>query len=182
MAIYGTYACDDCQIEFKGWRESDGPYPDCPRCGTKGGWAPQAPNIIGVKAKAIDYAQRVAEETFGLTDMNDNNRPGDIVAKGPSPIQTSESEAITREFMAMTNAPPEIAPHLQGYVKSFFGASEAANMPQANTLAQIQGAAPAAQEARAQGVDPVGLLHRSKEIAKTGINNLTVVARDDMKP
>jgi DNA-directed RNA polymerase subunit RPC12/RpoP len=181
MAIYGTYACDDCNVEFKGWRESEGPYPDCPHCGTKGGWAPQAPNIIGVKAKAIDIAQKVAEETFGLTDMNDNNRPGDIVVKSPSPIQTAESEAITREYMAMTNAPPEIAPHLQGYVKSFFGAAEAGNMPSANPMAQIQGAAPAAAEARSQGVDPIGLLHKSKTMARSGINNLTVVAKDSGK-
>jgi hypothetical protein len=145
----------------------------------KGGWAPQAPNIIGNKAKAIDIAQKIAEEDFGLTDMRDNTRPGDVIAKPPSPIQTAESEAITRELVAYTNAPADIAPHLQGYVKDFFGAAQGSS-PAADTLTQIQGAAPAAQAARAEGKDPISMLQQSRNLPRTGINNLSVIAKAKM--
>lgn len=175
MAIYGTYHCDDCEIQFKGWRESDGPYPDCPQCNAKGGWAPQSPNIIGVKAKAIDIAQKVAEENFGLTDMRDNTRQGDTIVKSPSPIQTSEADAITRDLQAYTDAPPELAPHLKQYVQNFFGATNQG--PSIDPLSTIQSAAPAAKIARDQGVDPIAMLG-SSSARKGGINKLDVVARD----
>lgn len=176
---YGTYYCDECDLTFKSFREVDGPMPDCPICvPDETPFEAKAPALLTNKAKAIDIAQKVAEESFGLTDMKDNNRPGDVIVKTPSPIQTAESEAITREMMAYTNATPEQAPHLQDYVKNFFGAAQ--NMPSANPDAVIKGAAPAAAEARAEGKDPISIL-QSKEVRNRGINNLTVVARDDMK-
>ena len=178
MAIYGTYQCDNCNIQFKGWREMDGPYPDCPQCDTKGGWAPQSPNIIGNKAKAVDIAQKVAEETFGLTDMRDNTRQGDVIAKGPAPIQTAEADAITRDLQAYTDAPPELAPHLKSYVQNFFGATNQG--PSVDPLATIQSAAPAARAAREQGADPIALLG-SSQARNGGISRLNVVARDTGK-
>jgi len=176
---YGTYYCDECDLTFKSFREADGPLPDCPICvPDTTPFEAKAPAIIGIKAKAIDIAQKIAEESFGLTDMNDNNRPGDLIVKNPAPIQTAESEQITREMMAYTNATPEQAPHLQDYVKNFFGAAQ--NLPSADPQAVISGAAPAAAEARSMGKDPISIL-QSKQVQNRGINNLTVVARDDMK-
>jgi hypothetical protein len=173
---YGTYHCDECDLTFKSFREVDGPLPDCPICVPDNTpFEAKAPAIIGNKAKAIDMAQKIAEEDFGLTDMRDNNRPGDVIVKSPSPIQTAESEQITREMMAVTNAGPEVAPHLQQYVKNFFGA---ANQGQTtiDPAASIQGAAPAAQAARSEGVDPIALLHKSKGL-NSGINRLNVIAK-----
>jgi len=174
MAIRGTYLCEDCNHQFIGWRESDGPYPNCPACGVEGGFAPMSPSIIGVKAKAIDIAQKIAEENFGLTDMNDNQKIGDVAAKAPSAIQTAEADAMTKELMVATNAPSSVAPHLQGYVKSFFGAAYAGGGAPVDTLAQIQGAAPAAAEARKMGVDPIALLRDAKG-QRGGIDNIQVV-------
>lgn len=176
MAIYGTYRCEDCDTTFKGWRENEGPYPDCPHCGEAGGWAPQAPNRIGIKAKAIDIAQRVAEESFGMTNMRDNQRAGDIAALPPSPIQTAEADAITREMVGAGFGTPEVAPHLQEYVKNFFGATSAGGGMTVDPMASIQGAAPAAQAARTQGADPIALLHSAKGHG-VGIENLNVVGR-----
>lgn len=180
MAIYGTYQCDECDTQFKRWRESDGPYPDCPTCAQPGGWAPQAPNIIGIKAKAIDIAQRVAEETFGMTDMNDNQRIGDIAAKAPPPIQGAEADAITREMIGAGLGTPEIAPHLKGYVQNFFGATQAGGGMQIDPAASIQGAAPAAVAARQQGSDPIALLHAAKGHG-AGIENIKIVGASDQE-
>lgn len=178
MAIYGTYRCDECDTQFKGWRESDGPYPDCPTCAQPGGFAPQAPNIIGIKAKAIDIAQRIAEENFGMTDMNDNQRAGDIAAKAPAPIQTAEADAITRELVAAGMGTPEVAPHLQKYVKDFFGASGNTGGFTVDPAATIQGAAPAAVAARQDGADPIALLHQAKGHG-AGIENLNIMGASD---
>lgn len=179
MAIYGTYRCDDCNTEFKGWRESDGPYPDCPSCASPGAWAPQTPNIIGIKARAIDIAQRMAEETFGLTDINDNQRKGDIAAKAPAPINTAEADAMTRELIAAGLGTPEVAPHLQGYVKNFFGAGNNGGGMMVDPAASIQGAAPAAAAARTDGADPIALLHKGRGFG-TGIENLKIAGAADV--
>jgi len=183
MAIYGTYHCDECDRQFKGWRESDGPYPDCPTCNFGGSWAPQAPTIRGpearARAKAIDMAQDIAEKDYGMTDINDNQRAGDIAAVAPTQIQTAEADAITREVMAASNAPPAVAEHLKGWVQNYFGATMPTGQgPTMDTLAQIQGAAPAAAEARAAGVDPVGLLSQAKGHG-VGIQNIRPVAACD---
>jgi hypothetical protein len=172
MAIYGIYQCGECQHQFRGWREKDGQYPKCPECGIEGGWAPQAPALNGIKAKAIDIAQKIAEETFGMTDMKDNLRQGDTIVKAPPPIQTAESEAMTRELLTAGVGTPEVAPHLQQYVQNFFGATGAG--PSVDPLASIQGAAPAANEARSMGVDPLGLLHKGKGYGG-GINKIVPI-------
>jgi len=140
-----------------------GPMPDCPICVPDlTPFEAKAPALLTNKAKAIDIAQKVAEESFGLTDMNDGNRPGDLIVKKPSPIQTSEAEAITREMVEAGLGTPETGPELKQYVESFFGAANPQSMAmQAQTVAQA--AAPAAAaDARQQGRDPLALLHGAK--------------------
>jgi hypothetical protein len=162
MAIYGTYFCEECNRQFKSWRESEGPYPDCPTCGQEGGWAAMSPAIIGNKAKAIDIAQKVAEETFGMTDMKDNLRPGDTVVKPPPPIQTAEADQISRELVQAGMVEAQTPEHLKGYVQNFFGAGSAAQpSPVAPTSLPMQAgiSAPAAAAARADGRDPISMLH-----------------------
>jgi hypothetical protein len=182
MAIYGTYHCDDCDTTFKGWRETDGPYPDCPKCGGEGGWAAQAPAIGTNKGKAIDMTYKMAEETYGVTDLKDNLRQGDVAAMPPSPIQTAEADAITREMLGASGGTPEVAEHLKSYVQNFFGATQGPHAPQnpdqaaAVNLGAIQSAAPAAAEARAAGVDPVAILHKGRGMG-AGIENLTILSK-----
>ena len=159
----GKYHCDVCDLTFQGFREIDGPLPDCPICVPDlTPFEAKAPAILTNRAKAIDIAQKVAEESFGLTDMKDNNRPGDVIVKSPSPIQTAEAEAITRELVEAGVGTAETAPELKQYVESFFGASNPQSMAmQAQTVAQA--AAPAAAaDARRQGRDPLALLHGAK--------------------
>jgi len=159
----GKYHCDECDLTFSGFREVGGPMPDCPICVPDlTPFEAKAPALLTNKAKAIDIAQKAAEESFGLTDMNDGNRPGDLIVKKPSPIQTSEAEAITREMVEAGLGTPETGPELKQYVESFFGAANPQSMAmQAQTVAQA--AAPAAAaDARQQGRDPLALLHGAK--------------------
>ena len=172
---YGTYHCDDCDLTFKSFREVDGPMPDCPVCiPDETPFEAKAPALLTNKAKAIDIAQKVAEESFGLTDMKDNNRPGDVVVKSPSPIQTAESEAITRELLQAGIGTPETAPELKLYVDGFFGAANPQSLAaQAQQVAQ-QAAPQAAAETRAMGMDPIALLHKSKG-GLGGINKIVPI-------
>ena len=191
MAIRGTYHCDQCDQRFTGWRETDGPYPDCPTCGSGGSWAPQAPAILGNRSKAIDYAQRMAEEDYGLTDMNDNMRPGDVVAKGPSPIQTAEADQITREMIEASNGAPVVPEHLKSQVQNFFqtaqipaGTSVTPEMAQAQVAGAIQGSSGAAAIARREGADPIALLHKARGTdggKKIGIEALNIVGKARME-
>jgi hypothetical protein len=172
---YGTYHCDECDLTFKSFRELDGPMPDCPICVPDNTpFEAKAPALLTNKAKAIDIAQKVAEESFGLTDMNDNNRPGDIVAKGPAPIQTAEAEAITREMIQAGMGTPEVGPELKQYVEGFFGAATPQSLAAQAQQAAQQAAPQAAAETRAMGLDPIALLHKSKG-GHGGINKIVPI-------
>src|SRR5262245_10376379 len=96
--IRRTYACDDCETQFEVDCESgnDGD-PDCPNCSKVLQWVPARVNIGTVKGKAIDVTQKIIEEDFGLTNLNDNNREGDVAYKAAAPMQTAERENIEQQ-------------------------------------------------------------------------------------
>lgn len=161
MPVTRIYACDECAYEWRFFHmRSDEPYPDCPQCAAdRARSLPTMFAITGTKAKAVDMAQRIAEEDYGLTDMNDNLREGDIAAKAPPPVQAAEAEALTR---AMKDMAPEITDAQAEAVKNFWqpGSSVA---PQAM---QQTVAAPGAAAARALGADPVEMVHKSAKKAE----------------
>jgi hypothetical protein len=75
--------------------------------------APSAPSIPGIVQHRHGEVQgdrcttyRYAEEDFGMTNMHDNLREGDIAAKAPSPVQTAEAEQLTRAMMDATPTCP----------------------------------------------------------------------------
>jgi hypothetical protein len=172
---YGTYHCDECDLTFKSFREQDGPMPDCPVCvPDETPFEAKAPALLTNRAKAIDIAQKIAEENFGLTDMKDNNRPGDVIAKGPAPIQTSEAEAITREMIQAGMGTPEVGAELKQYVEGFFGAATPQSLAAQAQQAAQQAAPQAAAETRAMGLDPIALLHKSKG-GHGGINKIVPI-------
>lgn len=174
--------CDECEYRWVTIDEQADVVecPDCPECASR---PEQVRRPVGLRtnaSRALELAQKVAEEDYGVTNMHDHLKPGDIGAMAPSPIQTAEGEAITRELVSM-GAPVELAPHLQEQTKTFWGANGAAT-PQANpfglptTIDQARVmAAPAAAETRAAGHDPVGLLHQA------GKKGLDPVSRQNLK-
>ena len=183
---YGTYKCDECDAQFTAFREVDGPMPDCPNCiPDETPFEAKAPALLTNRSKAIDYAQKMAEETFGMTNIRDNSRPGDIAAMAPPPIQTAEADAITRQMVEAGVGTQETAPELKQFVQGFFGAADQQSMAhQAQTIAQA--AAPAAAaETRAAGRDPLALLHGAKGQAESGrgigIDKIVPVTRPKRK-
>lgn len=80
--IVRDYRCKKCSHVFTHYHNhGDEAYPPCPECSKAVEWQPGGFNITGVKSKAVDLAQRVAEQDYGLTDMNDSRREGDTAAK-----------------------------------------------------------------------------------------------------
>lgn len=167
--IRRTYRCSDCAHEFtESVASSADPYPDCPHCaGDKAAWVPGRFAIGSHKGKAIDFAQRMAEEDYGLTDMHDNMREGDIAAKGPAPIQTAEHEAFVRTVMeaaqveqAQAVTPPATAAQASvGWGWSSTGIN--------NDPAQASATAAAAKAARTEGADPISFLEKGRETGAT---------------
>src|SRR5215468_8962151 len=104
--IIRTYACEDCGWQFEVHCESSSdPDPECPQCAKVLEWVPVRLNIGTVKSKALDVTQKIIEEDFGLSDLNDRNREGDVAYKAAPPVQTAEREAIeqqVREYVRET--------------------------------------------------------------------------------
>lgn len=163
MPVVRTYACD-CGHQWTEYHSSsDDAYPDCPICAaSEPKWVPQPLRITGDKSRAIDYAQQVAEEDYGLSNMKDNTRAGEAAAMGPAAETTAERESraqreaeAAREVGArMTSASPEV----QQAVKQFWGGAAGAN-PAARINIQAAGAQGAAL-ARSEGRDPMAMLHK----------------------
>jgi hypothetical protein len=158
MPVTRRYECDECAYQWTFLHlNRDEPYPDCPQCAESA--ARSMPTLFAIttnKAKAIDMAQKIAEEDYGMTDMNDNLREGDIAVKAPPLVQTAEAEALTQAVKGMN---PELTESQAQAVKGFWqpGSSTASSM--ANV------AAPAAAAARQLGADPVEMLHKSEKAA-----------------
>ncbi len=130
------YQCPDCEAEFTFMHHpSDEPPPDyCPKCGNFMGTEPiQLPSFINIKSQRTKNAdktyrdmetgsetrQQLAAEMTGLdkadfnslkiTDLKDNLKPGDIVAKlPPNPVS---------EMMDARKGDPNI-----GFVETAVGA------------------------------------------------------------
>lgn len=112
--IIRTYRCEDCGDTFDVTCESNDGDPDCPFCSKVLAWQPERFSIGTNKSRALDVTQQIIEQDYGLSDLNDNLREGDIAAKGPAPLTTSQVEAENR---AMAEAAQQLDPK----VKQFWG-------------------------------------------------------------
>lgn len=169
MPVTRTYVCDDCQYEFSQFHMNrDEPAPECPACYAATHSIPGRFNITSARSKAVDLTQKIAEEDFGLTNIRDNSRAGDIAALPPSQVQTAEAEMLTRQ---MKEAAPQMDEQKAELVNAFWKNSmSGATPPGAGTpgmtreqerdalLAQGQ---IASAQATGLGADPVGLLHEA---------------------
>lgn len=160
-----TYECDDCEQQFSfSHHGQDETLPECPFCAAAAKRIPNSFNITGIKAKAIDIAQQIMEEDYGMTDANDNLREGDTAFKGPSPVQTAEREAMVQQIKDTLG--PEVVPeHLVPQVNEFWKNQQTPAMPPeavAQQEARIQTARATAPQAAAAGEDPMALLHKAK--------------------
>lgn len=106
-AIVRTYVCDDCGTKFDKFHASrDEPPPECPGCQALA--SKQVPAVFhmnertprrgyGNASKAGNIAQDILEKDYGMSDIKDRQREGDLSIVTP--------------------------PHLRPAVDSFFSAS-----------------------------------------------------------
>lgn len=186
MAVTRRYLCD-CGYEWtKLHFDRSDPIPECPMCVAREEESREVRNIpsmfaiTGVKSKAIDYAQKMAEEDYGLTDMNDSRYEGDVAAKAPKPAQTAEVEAAVQQLKDASG--PGLTDEQAAMAKTFWGGGMASAFgapPQAAGIVdqQVQAMTGIARAtASSDGVDPVGLLHKQAK-AGGGRMKLDVVGR-----
>ena len=97
MPVIRTYKCNDCGDLFEVMLDSgnDGD-PDCPYCARVMEWRPGMFSVKTNKSRALDITQSIIEEDYGLTDLKDSLREGDIAAKEPAPRSRDERDAIER--------------------------------------------------------------------------------------
>ena len=171
-----TYRCDTCRIEWVEWVERGSVLPECAKCELEAVHKLGIPGVLTNKSRAVDFAQATAE-SMGLTDIADNQRPGDIAFKPDAPMATAERERLIRESIE-AGMPAPLEPDKQVLADNFFAAQQAVNtgnqamdMIVQNSIA-MSGANAAV--ARNEGVDPVAMLHHDKTPMK-----LDVVSRAD---
>lgn len=178
LPVRRTYACDECGNRWKVQCEANDPVPDCPQCAMIPAQVFEPVALLGVKSKAIDVAQKMAEETYGLTDFNDNSRQGDVAAKAPPPIQGAEAEAITRAMVDAKMTTEAQAEATKSQVQSFWqGGGTGPLNPQA---AMAIGRQATAESKAINAGDPISLLHESGKRGLDPMRRPDVVARAKM--
>lgn len=158
-----TYRCSDCGSQFNKIVWPGDSEPECPTCAH----APPMARIPGMFAiatnvsRAIDFAQKMAETQYGLTDLKDNLRDGDIAAPKPQ-MQTPEAlNKLTREMREQYEASVSQAPADPVMAQnSFFqgGGATGGALPQADP----QAIAAYSAETKASGADAVSLVEKAK--------------------
>ncbi|MGE3582798.1 MAG: hypothetical protein AB7J28_15445 [Hyphomonadaceae bacterium] len=203
------YKCS-CGFAWEVLCDKRDPAPDCPECAVVGERDPEAeraadearlarmlesgtpPAVLTHKSRAIDYTQKMAEESMGLTNMRDNSRPGDAAFMPESGPTTAEVDRevqkiaeLARETAAAASAPvPDAVRQVwgpQAQASQFWMNGAGIGAPSPAPGANVQMTAPAAAAARADGSDPVGLLHEAGKAGKLG-PQYEVVARAKMSP
>lgn len=158
MSCYRTYGCDDCGAEFECFHaSSDEPPPDCPQCSTVLEWRPGMFAIRTNKSRAMDVTQNILETEFGMSNIRDNQREGDVAAIVPEKTATQrDAEMRTLSEVAQAAGTP-MNEHQQQMATQFWGGGAVTNaIPAANMLA---GAKASTAAADAEGVNPMKLLH-----------------------
>lgn len=173
--------CTDCGFQFHVFQDKGDLAPsDCPECVTAGTVAKDEarefaegeeriarmvesgipPAMPTAKSKAMKVAEDMMAD-FGMTNMNDSGRAGDIAAKAPTPPQTAEVEQMTRAMAEAGQFKNDgEAEQFKNAAKSFWQPGQAQAQPEA-LKKHVARAPMAAAQARADGVDPVSLFHKA---------------------
>lgn len=140
-------------------------------------WRPVSFNIGTSKGKSVDIAQKIIEEDFSVTNMRDNNKPGEVAFMPEQPTK-SETEAMSMvrdEIKAQMSQIETTNPQVQANIKSFFGGGPSNIMQGLDINACVAGA-----KAGPGGItptnNPMTMLHQA---GKKGLlpNNMRIVAR-----
>ena len=140
MPVVFDYVCDECGTSIKNYLKMsrDDPDPECPGCSAISQRLPPVVNIGTNKGRAVDIAQREAED-HGFTDMRDNLREGDIAA-------------------------PRLAPHLQKVVDGFWGSAATPALAGKGPADMLAIARNAAAQSKAEGSNPLALTQQKMRL------------------
>lgn len=182
--IRKTYRCLDCDHEFRWVHTGElGDDPECPECPRTAipapapQWVPPRIAIGTTKSRTIDYVQSMVETDFGMTDMNDGQREGDIAFKGPAPLQTAERQATIRDLVE-AGVPEATSVQIVEGAKNYWQGQSGAPATEA-TLGQSSPAAAGSAAARRDGVEPLGILEADRaRVASAPNRGYNVVASD----
>lgn len=191
--IRREWRCDECDHSWntihEDGEESHSYVPECPNCpilqmrerrAAQQVFRPVA--VLGTASKALAVAETMMREDYGMTNMRDHTHEGDIAPIAPSPINTAEADAITREIINAGGVPEASAPHVKAQVQSFWGAGQAAAPAIPAAPALMPQATVAARQARNEGADPIAMLHagRAASPKHDPLANLRVVSKSAM--
>lgn len=178
MPVIRTFGCEDCGLEFELTQNMDEGAPDCPRCCVVLEWRPTSFNVTTTKSRAVDVTQQILEQDFGMSNINDRQREGDIAAM-PTATATgaqidAEIRTVSEYAQQTTGAPPLTQPQAE-MAKAFWGGGQTPlqSVPAAEILSNAKASTALAN---LEGTNPMKLLHDAgkKGLLKTPIN---VVAR-----
>lgn len=160
MPVIRTYRCTSCTSEFDYWHDSpDEEAPGCFQCDGPTSYVPGRIAIKTHRSRAIDAAQTIAEQRYGLTDMKDNLREGEIAAPQMTADQRKMAEAS--EIMSRAaDSDQALTPAQHKMVEGFWGGGGPQGAPyklpgRGALLAQARGAT---AQANAGGHNPIRML------------------------
>ncbi len=178
MPVVRTFACDDCGATFEITQGMNDEPPDCPNCSRVLEWQPGRVNIIGNKSRAVDATQQILEQDFGMSNIRDNMREGDVAAMpaaAPTGAQIDAEIRTVAEYATQTTGAPTLNQTQAEMAKAFWagGQTPLQKVPAAEML---NNAKASTALANSEGLNPMTLLHKAgkKGQLRTPIN---VVAR-----
>jgi DNA-directed RNA polymerase subunit RPC12/RpoP len=144
MPVIRTYECLDCKEQFEVMHASGNePDANCPYCVIPMEWRPKGFAIKTNASRAMDETQRILEQDYGVTNINDRQREGDIAAVSEPESQDArdlkERTAAEIRAAAAASATPS-DPRLNAAVKSFFGGGSKAAVTPDMVKAALSGA------------------------------------------
>ena len=93
MKVSRKYHCKGCGHVWQEITNKQDKWHDCPQCSVEtkppqrdwsSGKAPSVRGLGQTASKAVDFTYQMAERDYGLTDMSDTNKEGEIAAKMPA--------------------------------------------------------------------------------------------------
>jgi hypothetical protein len=156
VVIIRTYHCRDCDKTFEHACESADGDPECPTCSIVLDWVPQRFAIGGsATSKAVDYTQQVLEQQYGETNLNDQQREGDIAHKNVVRPRAEQEVMAKLEHDAKEYAAGKAQPN-----PAFWAGGQGG--PPANIIqAAMAGAKEQTALANREGCNPMDLLHQA---------------------
>lgn len=160
---WATFDCLDCGEDFQvRWIEGDED-PECPSC-----WRARQkehrltdmlesgiPPAVSKGIHGADVTYKMMEKEYGITDLNDNLREGDVAFKGDAPKHTREMNDVIKAELDLITARSAAPPVQPVPIQANWGGQSPVPQEQTNAKQAIANARGLAEQARKEGADPM---------------------------